>query len=148
MPSRGPVAATTLGKPAVWVVEDSAVHAKFLVEAMARTARPPAVRTFTDAETAWPVISDLVRQPRAQWPRLAIIDLGLPNASGLDLLERIRRNAAFQDWPVIILTASQHEADIQAARGAKATAYYTKPVDVNGYLKLANDLVDLWLPRA
>ena len=133
-------------KPTVFVVEDSEVHAKFLQQALVQTGRPPQVKVFKDAETAWPVISDLQRQPRANWPRLVLVDLQLPNASGIELLERIRRNPAYVDWPVVILTSSHHESDIGAARGAKASAYFVKPIDVQGWAKLAQDIVDLWLP--
>lgn len=110
------------------------------------TGRPPQVKVFKDAETAWPVVSDLQRQPASAWPRLILVDLQLPNASGLDLLQRIRRNPAYTDWPVVILTSSMHEADITAARGAKATAYFVKPIDVAGWNKLALDIVELWMP--
>ena len=43
-----------------------------------------------------------------------------------------------------ILSSSQHQADVQRARGNQATAYMAKPLTMDGYVAFAQDLVNLW----
>lgn len=57
-------------------------------------------------------------------PDLVILDLGLPDLDGMNLLEHVRQNAL---TPVIILSARSNEADKVAALDAGANDYITKP---------------------
>jgi len=59
-------------------------------------------------------------------PHLVLLDLGLPDADGLELAEQIR---AFSDVPIIILTARTQQTDKNAALGLGADDYLTKPFD-------------------
>lgn len=131
--------------PAVLLVEDSAVHARLLREALSRTQPVPTVKVLTDAETAWPVVHDLVRQPRDSWPKLLVLDIQLKRATGLVLLERIRKDPRFEGWPVVMLTSSRNPADMQQAEAAHATAYLVKPSTVAEYTQVASELSRRWI---
>jgi DNA-binding response OmpR family regulator len=55
-----------------------------------------------------------------------ILDLGLPDIDGLEVLRRVR---TFSDVPVIVLTAHHHQAEKILALDAGADDYVTKPFD-------------------
>jgi two-component system KDP operon response regulator KdpE len=60
-------------------------------------------------------------------PDLVIVDLGLPDTDGLDVIRELR---GWSDLPVIVLSARTHEADKVAALDAGADDYLTKPFGV------------------
>jgi DNA-binding response OmpR family regulator len=60
-------------------------------------------------------------------PDLLILDLNLPDGDGLDLCRDLKKEAAFKDLPVFILTARASSEDIVAGLEAGADDYLTKP---------------------
>jgi DNA-binding response OmpR family regulator len=62
-------------------------------------------------------------------PDLVILDLMLPNFSGMEILLRLRAEAATRDLPVLMLTAKGQERDRAAAEAAGVSAFMTKPFD-------------------
>jgi two-component system phosphate regulon response regulator PhoB len=64
---------------------------------------------------------------RDDQPGLVLLDLMLPNVSGLEVCRTLKRNAETQSIPIIMLTAKGEEADIVAGLEAGADDYVTKP---------------------
>ena len=63
-------------------------------------------------------------------PDLILLDIMLPDFSGLDILRKLKANAATQDIPVIFLTAKGSEADKVTGLELGAEDYITKPFGV------------------
>ncbi len=61
-------------------------------------------------------------------PDAIVLDMMMPDLSGLDVLHQIRDNPELADIPVIIVSAKSMPQDIQAGLEAGASAYLTKPV--------------------
>ncbi len=68
-------------------------------------------------------------------PDLIILDIMMPDVSGLDVLRYIRKDAALASIPVVVVSAKAAAADIRAGLEAGATVYLTKPVS---YVDLKN----------
>lgn len=132
----------------IMVVEDSPVHGKLLLNALKNTGKTPVVDLQEDAEGAWAQIERMRRKPRPEWPVMAIVDLGLPGMGGIELVDRIRHERELNDWPVLVLTASEDPDDIKESMMARASGYIVKPHTGSGYTELANDIVEFWIPRA
>ena len=60
-------------------------------------------------------------------PDLIILDVMLPNKSGLEVLEEIREAAEISEIPVLILTAKGQAKDKEAAEKAGVSMFMTKP---------------------
>jgi two-component system, OmpR family, alkaline phosphatase synthesis response regulator PhoP len=63
----------------------------------------------------------------ARPPDFFLLDLMMPAASGMDVLERIRSHPRHRHTPVIILTAKGQDTDREAAMEAGADDFVTKP---------------------
>ncbi|MFZ5880851.1 MAG: response regulator [Chloroflexota bacterium] len=63
-------------------------------------------------------------------PDALLLDISMPEVSGLDLLEFLRRNQAWKRLPVIMLTSEASEVTIDQAMTIGADGYLTKPVVV------------------
>ena len=68
---------------------------------------------------------------RAEMPDVVLLDIMMPDVSGLEVLRFMQREPGLQQIPVVIVSAKTLPADIRTGLDAGATAYLTKPVDVN-----------------
>ena len=69
----------------------------------------------------------------AEKPDVILLDIMMPEVSGLDILRAMRRDRALANIPVVIITAKGMPADIKNGMEAGASTYLTKPV---GFLDL------------
>jgi len=70
-----------------------------------------------------------VSMARTERPDLILLDLGLPAGDGFQVLERLKTNTELAHTPVIVLSASDAEANEWRAVKAGAAGYLQKPVD-------------------
>jgi two-component system response regulator RegX3 len=102
----------------VLLVEDEPSYVEALSAALSRDGFT--VEAATDGREA-------LRAFREWGPDLVLLDLMLPQLSGLDVLRRIREESAV---PVIVISAKDAEADVVAALELGADDYLTKPYSV------------------
>lgn len=75
--------------------------------------------------------SEALTQIIDQKPNAVLLDIMMPDLSGLDVLREMRRNSDSRDVPVIILSARATPVDIQQGLEAGAEYYLTKPISFN-----------------
>jgi CheY-like chemotaxis protein len=84
-------------------------------------------------------------------PQLILLDLGLPKVDGLEVLRRVKADPRTSGIPVIVLTASVRDRDLQASKRLGAEAYIIKPVDLQNLSRVTPQLNlqwALWKPAA
>jgi len=79
--------------------------------------------------------ADAVRLATEQSPDLVLLDLGLPDTSGLDVALRIKADPRSAKIPVVALTGRDADADRDALLAAGCAAYLVKPVDTQALLR-------------
>lgn len=77
-------------------------------------------------------------------PLFILLDLKLPKINGLDVLARLKNHPRYKAIPVIVLTTSAEERDVQSAYLNGANSYIVKPVDFTQFLQAVNQLEDYW----
>ena len=93
--------------------------------------------------------TDPSRCPR---PGIILLDLNMPKKDGREALAEIREDAELTDIPVVILTTSKEEEDIQRSYSLHANSYITKPVTFEALVNVVAGLGRYWfeiveLPR-
>jgi CheY-like chemotaxis protein len=83
------------------------------------------------------------RQP-APRPQLILLDLGLPKIDGFEVLWRVKSDPRTASIPVVVLTASDRERDIQMSKRLGAAACITKPVDLPNLTRVMPQLDFQW----
>ncbi|MFZ2097072.1 MAG: response regulator [Anaerolineales bacterium] len=78
-------------------------------------------------------------------PDLILLDLNLPKKNGPEVLTEIKSDAHLRRIPVIILTASQAEEDVARAYDRYANCYLTKPIDLNEFINVVQQIKTFWL---
>ncbi|WP_194721666.1 response regulator [Noviherbaspirillum malthae] len=66
-------------------------------------------------------------------PAVILLDLKLPKVNGLEVLQKIRRTPHLMSIPVIVLSASSEEKDMQAAEALGISSYIVKPLEWRGF---------------
>jgi CheY-like chemotaxis protein len=78
-------------------------------------------------------------------PDVILLDLNLPRVSGIDVLRRIKNDERTARIPVIVLTGSQSDRDIQESRRLGAEDYIVKPVNFHRFTEVTPQLQLFWL---
>lgn len=78
-------------------------------------------------------------------PAVVLLDLKLPKIDGLELLKSIRSDERTKFLPVVILTSSKEDQDLQAGYRHGANSYVRKPVNFDEFVSATRDLGLYWL---
>jgi two-component system response regulator len=81
-------------------------------------------------------------------PGLVLLDLNMPGLDGRKTLEAIKQDDALKRIPVIILTTSADERDIQACYQTGANTYVQKPISFEGLIEAIRRLKEYWFEIA
>lgn len=81
----------------------------------------------------------------AELPRLILLDLKLPKINGLEILERLKSSAKHRHVPVVMLTSSREDVDIDRAYRLGANSYIVKPVDFDGFSRAIKQVGLYWV---
>ena len=85
--------------------------------------------------------SNVVATAKKFTPHLVIMDIQLPNISGVDLIARLKRDAAMAEVPVLAVTAYAGKGDEERIRDAGAADYLAKPVSIGPFMAAVRALV-------
>lgn len=85
---------------------------------------------------------------KADKPDLVVLDLKMPDMSGLDVLKKMKEDEDLKNIPVLMLSSSANEEDVRACLEAGASAYLTKPVNHNELLSKMAELMKIPRRRA
>ena len=94
--------------------------------------------------------TDPEKSPR---PGVILLDLNLPGTDGREVLTELKADPILKQIPVVVLTTSKDERDVDACYKAGASSYIQKPVDMDGFIKAIERLNGYWfevviLPKA
>jgi CheY-like chemotaxis protein len=71
---------------------------------------------------------------------LILLDLNLPDTTGIDILSKLKANEHLKRFPVIILTTTDDQREIQKCYDLGANVYITKPVDYEAFANAIRQL--------
>ena len=117
----------------ILVVEDNDLNRKLFCDVL--KANGFAVEPVADGMEAIGKARDFV-------PNLVIMDIQLPNVSGLDLIAGMKADAALRGIPVLAVTAYAGKGDEDRIRDAGAEGYLAKPVSIGPFMQAVNALLD------
>jgi CheY-like chemotaxis protein len=135
------MSAPDLTRP-ILLVEDNPMD----VDLTRRTfARRKLVNPFEVARDGAEALAHLARwEAGAPMPVVILLDLKLPKVDGLEVLRQIKAHPTFRCIPVVILTTSGEDSDVQAAYALGANSYIVKPVDFDKFIEVVAQTELYW----
>lgn len=131
----------TLARPIeILLVEDNPADVRLVQETMKEGRLPTHLTIAKDGVEALQFLTE----SESYRPDLILLDLNLPRKNGLEVLEEIKRHDLFRTIPVIVMTTSDNDRDIQHAYRLYANAFITKPVDLDQFIDVVRKIEEFW----
>ena len=107
------------GRPTVLVVDDQAPNLQLVSDLLTETMGYEVILATSGEEA--------LRQMQARLPDLVLLDVLMPGLNGIEICQRIKEKPAWQDVPVIFLSAADDKALVVRALETGGVDYVTKP---------------------
>jgi CheY-like chemotaxis protein len=116
----------------ILLIEDDPGHARLIEKNVRRAGVSNEITHMLDGTTALQHLFERGEKVKAD-PILVLLDLNLPDMSGIDILQRIKADPAMKRTPVIVLTTTDDKLEIQRCYDFGCNVYITKPVEYEGF---------------
>jgi CheY-like chemotaxis protein len=133
----------SVGLPvSIVMVEDDEGHATLIERNIRRAGVNNQVIPFRDGTSALDYLlgDDGKGTVHAGSSLLILLDLNLPDMTGVDILAKIKANPHLKRSPVVVLTTTDDQREIQRCYDLGANVYITKPVDYEGFANAIRQL--------
>jgi two-component system response regulator len=134
----------------ILLVEDNPDDAELFRLAFVRAGISSELRAVGDGEEAMGylrgsgIYSDRTQFPQ---PHLLLLDLRMPNATGFEILQRLRTKQEFKTLPIIAFSGSEYAPDVRQAYELGANCFLKKPNSFDELTHVVKELGNFWLGR-
>ena len=124
------------------MIEDDEGHARLIEKNIRRAGVANEIIPFVNGTSALEFLmgpdgTGMVNKGRQL---LVLLDLNLPDMTGVDILEKVKTNEHTRRSPVVVLTTTDDQREIQRCYDLGANVYITKPVDYEGFATAIRNL--------
>ncbi len=132
-----------LAKPvSIIMIEDDEGHARLIEKNIRRAGVNNEIIPFSNGTEALTYLLGQDRSGDTSSGRqlLILLDLNLPDMTGIDILEKLKSNPHTRRLPVVVLTTTDDNREIQRCYDLGANVYITKPVNYEGFANAIRQL--------
>ena len=129
----------------ILLVEDNPGDARLAKEALNESTIKNNLHMVDDGEKALDFLYQRGEYKSAPHPDLILLDLNLPKLNGLQILSIIKTEESLRRIPVVMLSISRSEKDIEESYNLNANCYVTKPLDLNEFIEVFERIQNFWL---
>ncbi|MBT9614126.1 MAG: response regulator [Burkholderiales bacterium] len=131
-----------LSSQPILLVEDNPVDLDLTLRAFAKRKLTNPLHVARDGAEALSWIPHW--ESGEPWPALILLDLKLPKVDGLEVLRQLKAHPTLRAIPVVVLTTSSEDVDMQKAYLLGANSYIVKPVDFDKFIEVAAQVELYW----
>lgn len=126
----------------ILLVEDNPMDVDLTRRAFIRRNVNHPIEVARDGEEALAFIANW--EEKRPLPILILLDLKLPKVDGLEVLLQLKTHPKFHLIPVVVLSTSTEDRDIQIAYQEGANSYIVKPVDFDQFMQIVEYIQIYW----
>ena len=128
-------------------IEDDQDHARLARRGLAKYHPNVDIRLIEDGELAIDYLLQTGRFEKVDNPKpdIILLNLRLPKIDGLEVLQVIKSTDSLARIPVVVLTSSEAERDIDRAYELHADSFLVKPFDFRKFSEMMRDMGTYWL---
>ncbi len=139
--------ATLMTTKVILLIEDNPDDAELAIRALEMgTVKPTVVRAHDGVEALDYLFGTGAHAASpGVLPDVVLLDLKLPRIDGLEVLRRVRAHERTKYLPIVIMTSSLRERDIEAGYALGANSYVCKSLQFSQFVEMADQLCTYWL---
>jgi CheY-like chemotaxis protein len=124
------------------MIEDDEGHARLIEKNIRRAGVTNEILSFSDGTSALAFLlgEDGTGKVNAGRPLLVMLDLNLPDMTGVDILKIVKENENLKRAPVVVLTTTDDQREIQRCYDLGCNVYITKPLNYEGFANAIRQL--------
>lgn len=126
----------------ILLVEDNPMDVDLTIRAFRRRKLMSDIQVARDGEEALAFMERWASG--TQPPAVILLDVKLPRVDGLDVLRALKAHPIYCTIPIVMLTSSAEDVDIQTAYQLGANSYIVKPVDFENFMEVAQQIEVYW----
>ena len=131
----------------ILLVEDNATDAELCMDALKKCNLANNIVWVKDGAAALALLlgngDDRALKPPT--PKVVLLDLRLPKVNGLEVLRRVRENEQTRKLPVVVMTSSNEDRDVNAAYELGVNSFINKPIEFEEFAEVTAKLGLYWL---
>lgn len=132
----------------ILLVEDNLSDAELTIRALKKKNLASNLIHLMDGAQALDFLfaeGDYVNRDIMQFPKVVLLDLKMPKTNGIEVLTRIRADERTCKIPVVVLTSSKEELDVERCYKLGVNSYVVKPVAFDDFLEAVSNVGIYWL---
>jgi len=122
----------------ILLVEDNPGDVRLTMEALKESQFPSNLHVVRDGVEALDYLRNVAL------PDLILLDLNLPRRSGREVLTEIKADPALRRIPVMVLSTSRSDADVQFSYDHHANCYIQKPMELDRFFDVVRSIEQFW----
>ncbi|MBL0884314.1 MAG: response regulator [Chitinophagaceae bacterium] len=129
----------------ILLVEDNEGDIRLTIEAFKEAKIRNHIRVVRDGEEALAYLKKEAAYADVQTPDIILLDINLPKVDGKEVLHELKKSPILKRIPVIMLTTSSAELDVQESYANHANSYVIKPVDLGKFMEVIRSIEEYWI---
>ena len=129
----------------ILLVEDNEGDIRLTIEAFKEAKIRNQIKVVRDGEEALDYLRKQGNYVNALSPDIILLDINLPKIDGKEVLSTMKNDPVLKSIPVIMLTTSSADSDIEESYSNHANCYVIKPVDLNKFMDVVRSIEDYWV---
>lgn len=132
----------------ILLVEDTDADAELAIHALRKRGLANHLVWVKDGAEALDFIfaqGEYANRNMENGPKVVLLDLRMPKVSGIEVLRRIKNDERTRKIPVVVLTSSKEDVDLDECYVLGVNSYISKPVEFDEFSKVVGDLGLYWL---
>lgn len=132
----------------VLIVEDNTSDAELTIRALKKNHLANKLAHVKDGAEALDFLfarGAYENRKEEKTPRVILLDLKMPKLNGIEVLKVIKDDARTRQIPVVVLTSSKEDPDIEECYRLGVNSYVVKPVEFDAFVKAVSELGLYWM---
>ncbi len=129
----------------ILLVEDNEGDILLTLDAFEESRLNTKVSVARNGQEALDFLSKKGEFQNVQRPDLVLLDINIPIFNGFEVLEEIKKDESLRKIPVIMLTTSSNQKDIERAYKSHCNSYVQKPLEMDDFMNAILKIEEFWL---
>ena len=139
---------TAKSGPEILIVEDNPGDVDLIQHFVATWGNSPILQFVSNGADAIQYLRREGPFAKAMTPAFIVLDLNLPKLGGHEVLEAVKADPKLRHIPIAVFTSSESERDILISHQLHANCYLVKPLDMNQYRRIFDQIYEFWFTTA